>query len=82
MDSSGRLCFPQILSDNAGAGFDEILFRFREAAGEIAFDIEFGSQFILVMPFTATQGSISAVASVSVVLKNSTGASPVSSATF
>ena len=43
---------------------------------------QFGSQFILVMPFTATQGSISAVASVSVVLKNSTGASPASSAGF
>ena len=43
---------------------------------------QFGSQFILVMPFTATQGSISAVASVTVVLKDSTGASPSSSANF
>jgi len=43
---------------------------------------KFGSQFILVMPFTATQGNISAVASVSVVLKDSTGASPAASATF
>jgi len=43
---------------------------------------QYGSQFVLVMPFTATQGSISAVGSVSVVLKNSTGASPASSASF
>jgi hypothetical protein len=35
----------------------------------------FGSQFVLVLPFTASQGSISAVASVGVKLKNQNGAS-------
>jgi len=43
---------------------------------------QFGSQYILVLPFTATQGNISAVASVSVILKNSTAASASASANF
>jgi hypothetical protein len=44
--------------------------------------VQYGSQFILVLPFTATQGNISAVASVTVTLKNSMGASQPSSANF
>jgi hypothetical protein len=43
---------------------------------------QFGSQFLLVLPITASQGSATAVGGVDVVLKNSTGASPKSSATF
>jgi hypothetical protein len=43
---------------------------------------QFGSQFILVLPFTASQGSISAVGSVTVKLKNSQGISPGTSANF
>jgi hypothetical protein len=43
---------------------------------------QFGSQFILVLPITASQGSATAVSGVSVVLKNSTGDSPKVSATF
>jgi hypothetical protein len=44
--------------------------------------VQYGSQFILVLPFTATQGNISAVASATVTLKNSMGASHPSSANF
>jgi large repetitive protein len=44
--------------------------------------VQYGSQFVLVLPFTASQGNIDAVASVTVTLKNSTGASPSSSANF
>jgi len=43
---------------------------------------QFGSQFILVLPITASQGSASAVSGVSVVLKNSTGDSQKVNATF
>jgi hypothetical protein len=43
---------------------------------------QFGSQFILVLPITASQGSATAVSGVSVVLKNSTGDSQKVSATF
>ncbi len=43
---------------------------------------QFGSQYILVLPFTASQGSISAVASVTVTLKNSEGSSSAVSANF
>jgi hypothetical protein len=43
---------------------------------------QFGSQFILVLPFTASQGSISAVASVTVQLKNSVGTSPGTTTNF
>jgi hypothetical protein len=43
---------------------------------------QYGSQFILVLPFTASQGSISAVGSVTVKLKNSEGISPGASANF
>lgn len=43
---------------------------------------QYGSQYILVLPFTATQGSISAVASVTVKLKNSEGSSVPVSANF
>ncbi len=43
---------------------------------------QFGSQFILVLPITASQGSATAVSGVDVVLKNSTGASQKVSATF
>jgi len=43
---------------------------------------QFGSQFILLLPFTATQGNISTVASVSVELANSQGASQAVGATF
>ena len=43
---------------------------------------QFGSQFILVLPFTASQGSVSAVASASVQLTNSTGTSGAVSAKF
>jgi hypothetical protein len=42
----------------------------------------FGSQFILVLPFTASQGSVDAVGSASVKLKNSQGTSPALSGTF
>jgi hypothetical protein len=42
----------------------------------------FGSQFILVLPFTASQGSVDAVGSASVKLKNSQGTSPAVSGTF
>jgi len=43
---------------------------------------QFGSQFILLLPFTATQGNISTVASVSVELVNSQGTSQAVGATF
>jgi hypothetical protein len=43
---------------------------------------QFGSQFILVLPITASQGSATAVSGVSVVLKNSTEDSQKVSATF
>jgi hypothetical protein len=43
---------------------------------------QYGSQYILVLPFTASQGSISAVASVTVTLKNSSGSSAAASASF
>lgn len=43
---------------------------------------QFGSQFILVLPIAASQGSATAVSGVSVVLKNSAGDSPKVSATF
>lgn len=43
---------------------------------------QFGSQFLLVLPITASQGSPNAVSGVSVVLKDSTGASQPVSATF
>ncbi len=43
---------------------------------------QFGSQYILVLPFTASQGSISAVASVTVTLKDSEGSSSSASANF
>jgi hypothetical protein len=43
---------------------------------------QYGSQYILTMPFTASQGSISSVASVTVTLKNSQGASSAVSASF
>jgi hypothetical protein len=42
----------------------------------------FGSQFILVLPFTTSQGSISAVSSVTVKLKNSQGISGGAGANF
>jgi hypothetical protein len=42
----------------------------------------FGSQFVLILPFTATEGSIDAVASVTVTLKDSKGTSPAMSANF
>ena len=41
-----------------------------------ATSVQYGSQFILVLPFTASQGSISAVGSMTVKLKNSQGISP------
>ena len=43
---------------------------------------QFGSQFILILPFTASQGSISTVGSVTVKLKNSVGISPGATANF
>ena len=43
---------------------------------------QFGSQFVLVMPFTASQGSISSVKSVTIKLKNSTGSSQSAGAKF
>jgi hypothetical protein len=43
---------------------------------------QYGSQYILTLPFTASQGSISAVASVTVTLKNSGGSSSAVSASF
>jgi hypothetical protein len=43
---------------------------------------QYGSQFTLVLPFTASQGSVDAVGSVTVVLKNSQGSSPSASGTF
>jgi hypothetical protein len=43
---------------------------------------QFGSQFILLLPFTATQGSVSTVASVSVELSNSQGTSQAVGANF
>jgi hypothetical protein len=42
----------------------------------------FGSQFVLVLPFVATEGNIDAVASVTVTLKDSKGASSAVSANF
>lgn len=43
---------------------------------------QYGSQFLLVLPFTASQGSVDAVGSVSVVLKNAEGSSQSASGTF
>jgi hypothetical protein len=43
---------------------------------------QFGSQFILLLPFTATQGSIDTVASVTVALTNSQGTSQAAGASF
>ena len=43
---------------------------------------QFGSQLMLVLPFTASQGSVDAVGSVSVVLKNAQGNSSAVSGTF
>ena len=43
---------------------------------------QYGSQLMLVLPFTASQGSVDAVGSVSVVLKNAKGSSPSASGTF
>ncbi len=42
----------------------------------------FGSQFILVLPFTASQGSVDAVGSASVKLKDSQGTSQAVSGSF
>jgi hypothetical protein len=43
---------------------------------------QYGSQLMLVLPFTASQGSVDAVGSVSVVLKNAKGNSPSASGSF
>ncbi len=43
---------------------------------------QYGSQLMLVLPFTASQGSVDAVGSVSVVLKNAQGSSPAANGTF
>jgi hypothetical protein len=43
---------------------------------------QYGSQLMLVLPFIASQGSLDAVGSVSVVLKNAKGSSPATSGTF
>ena len=43
---------------------------------------QYGSQLMLVLPFTASQGSVDAVGSVSVVLKNAEGSSQAASGTF
>jgi len=43
---------------------------------------QFGSQFVLVLPITASQGSATAVSGVSIMLKNSVGDSQKASATF
>ncbi len=43
---------------------------------------QYGSQLMLVLPFTASQGSVDAVGGVSVVLKNAKGSSPSASGTF
>jgi hypothetical protein len=43
---------------------------------------QYGSQLLLVLPFTASQGSVDAVGSVSVVLKNAQGSSPAANGTF
>jgi hypothetical protein len=43
---------------------------------------QYGSQFVLALPFTASQGNINAVASVTVTLKNSAGTSSSASANF
>ena len=43
---------------------------------------QYGSQFMLVLPFTASQGSVDAVGSVSVVLKNAEGSSQSASGTL
>jgi hypothetical protein len=44
-----------------------------------AVSTQYGSQLMLVLPFTASQGSVDAVGSVSVVLKNAKGSSPATS---
>ena len=43
---------------------------------------QYGSQFMLVLPFTASQGSVDAVGSASVVLKNAEGSSQSANGTF
>ncbi len=43
---------------------------------------QYGSQLMLVLPFTASQGSVDAVGSVAVVLKNAKGSSPSASGSF
>ena len=43
---------------------------------------KYGSQLMLVLPFTASQGSVDAVGSVAVVLKNAKGSSQSASGTF
>jgi hypothetical protein len=43
---------------------------------------QYGSGLMLVLPFTASQGSVDAVGSVSAALKNAQGSSPSSSGTF
>jgi hypothetical protein len=43
---------------------------------------QYGSLFMLVLPFTASTGSVDAVGSVSVVLKNAEGTAPSLSGTY
>ena len=50
--------------------------------GETAASAQYGSGLMLVLPFTASQGSVDAVRSVSVVLKNAQGGSESSSGSF
>jgi hypothetical protein len=49
---------------------------------QTAASAQYGSGLMLVLPFTASQGSVDAVRSVSVVLKNAQGGSESSSGSF
>jgi hypothetical protein len=49
---------------------------------QTAASAQYGSGLMLVLPFTASQGSVDAVRSVSIVLKNAQGSSQSSSGTF
>ena len=77
------------LTFTAAAGANLVTTRLTESLTSVATawyqsagSAQFGSQFLLVLPFTASQGSVDAVGSVAVVLKNSQGSSPSATGTF
>jgi hypothetical protein len=47
LGSASALGFRQIICEDGGAGFDEVLFGFVEGAGKIAIDIEFGGELLV-----------------------------------